>query len=331
MRKRIVLLSLILILILYSVNELYSVEYGKIIGVLIDKKTGEPVDEEFVIKISSKKERYFTETKDGKFVVDKIIPDNYWIIAEVMKEQTKYEITTSIRTDSEGKPEPIYIEASKITRVKIYVERGARLKIQIVSSSGEKLNLGEIFDTKLDFSIYLNKRGMGMWTYKDDNINDGEIYLYAIIKGTYDLTLDVSGIGYPIFERKNVKLESSETTIIRFTMDLNYPTGIEGYVKDQNGKNVKGAIVVLLKRNNYNNFESEAIVSRCKTNEDGFYKISIKKEGVFFIYAGCGENNCFESKTKKEMIIIKKNKVKIKDFIIRMKNWLGGYNVFYKK
>jgi hypothetical protein len=304
----------------HEVMPLDSDNYGIANVWIIDKVTGLPIDEKYLIAFIPQDSKtpdivpYYLRAETGSnsyksFVSKKLPPGRYYLQFESQAKNSKYcmEPPPYSEFGAKGNRYTVEIEKGQITKVIKRVEKGGSLKIILVDPSGNQIPFDLL---KCDVSFYLdsevfrfpksNKR------LTDDNLMDGESVIKDILYPTaYCFKIGFGSCGLGTIRKDNIKIEKGKTTEVILTINLNDTTGITGHLFDKNKIPIKGAKVGV---------NSGKIRGSYITDSNGFYKIVGLESGTYFLRVSVKIPGGIQPKHYGE-VLIEDNKLVNKDLI----------------
>ena len=289
--------------------------YGIVNGWIVDKMTGLPIDEKYSITFfphdskSPDRVPYYliVETDNNLYksaFSKKLLPGTYYLNFESLSKNPKYSIEPHPFSEygKKGNRYTIEVKRGQITKVLKKVEKGGNLKINLVDASGNKILFNQ---PHCNISSYIDSEIFRFGKYCEslakDDLLDGELIVKDLLyPASYDLKLSFGGCGIGTIIRENINVEKGNTTEIKIVIDLNNPTGLSGYVIDQNKIPIKDAEVHVFS----SNIEGSFI-----TNTNGFYKIIGLKEGIYYLTVSIKISKGYFVKRYGEILIKEKNLV----------------------
>jgi hypothetical protein len=288
--------------------------YGKVIGNIVDAKTGKPVNEFFYISIfecsnaaSPKDLGYFKTDKRGYF--EQILnpgiynlefcPESFNSLYEMDPAITRIPIKQTIT-----------IKKGQITKFIKKAEYGAWLLVRFLDQNNNPLNMQNFLGKNGDIDIFVmnevydyvrtpDKRFIS----KKDNadLNDGEYLIRCLYPQKIELLIKFGCGGYGSLMSEEMEIERGQTNEMIIVIDTNDHTGVEGIIVDELNRPIKNVRVGVSGQN-----------SACVgTDDNGYYKIVGLKAGeyslnIFKVVEGGFINDRYE-------IVIKPNEVLKKD------------------
>ncbi len=315
--KSIKLMGALLLVLLASIesvwcqeNEASKDDYGKVVGSIYDSESNNLLTVKYIIDLvpyfTDKKPnrrdcyRFYTE-KNGYFS-NKVKSGKYFITFMPNDNNSIY-VPDLNSIDYPEKAMIIDVKKGQITKIRKTVYAGGTLKVVLLNNLEQKINPLQ-YSNNFRVSLYLKntKNTFSVDLYMNDKeMEAGEKYFFGMIPGEYRIgaVFRLSGYGYK--ENEIINIENKKETIYKIYIDPNDPTGIQGYIKDQNGNPAVSEIEVL--NNNENVLHGYANVM---TDKNGFYKIIGLKEGIYkFRIEGKSELTVNNIEIQKNMILIK--------------------------
>lgn len=327
MRKAMILIFFILFIgILMSfgfIQTLPKDECGVAIIQIVDKKTGQSANEVFEIYFMQSVENpYFLRTKAGSGKVktnergywsDYIDPGEYflWIIPDSNTSNFEMEPYPG---NSQGSVYTIRIEKGKITKFIKKMERGCEMRILLTDPNGNKFIPQQQMNSNVKIDAVLISDGVlgfigdeeeniGGFT-KSGKIDEGEVLLSQLFPAKYILILRFYYGGYGKIRIENINVNRESIAEVKVVIDMNDRTGIEGFVKDENGNPISDYVVTI------DDWGS------VRTSPNGYYKIIGLKQKKYKINVSCDDDDFYYSSLD-EIIEIFNNVVLRKDFIAK--------------
>ena len=308
---------------------------GKVVGTIIDAETGEEVKGDFWISFcecekkdpvsifwgggSSDYANYAIIIENGgKFSVN--IPEGRYCLwfSPILNKGSKYAADPLPGFSPENSQE-IIVSRAKVTTIRKFVKPGGTLKITLTDAAGNKINPMEIFTQR--FHIRVNVFSDSAFFIPAqaelsdrDELDDGEMIVYSLPPGAYNMNVEFDKLGYGNQEFENIIIERKKMTEVKVLVDLNSTTGVEGKITDQFNNPLKDFYVTAT----CNDCEKQLFFSRSacnKTDINGRYKIIGLKEKLYSIDIE-GEFNGVSIEKAIENIPIRNQHILKKDFVI---------------
>jgi hypothetical protein len=262
--------------------------FGKVVIQVFDKSTGEKVNEIFTVYFFKSLEagdssslEWYAKTNNKGYLVIKLKPGIYYLQFLPESSRSKYELEPS-PVVSEKNRQMIKVESGKITEVLKKANYGGKLKIILIDPTGRKINPKEEFFEDIsitaslvsesDFGLFMNESmTIEKLTGKNDDLNDGEVFIGRLYPGKYDISISFGFLGIRKQRIKDIQIFRNQTTEKEVVININDNTGIEGYVTDQNGVPL-------------NNLTVKIKDAKSRTDKNGYYRIVGVDEGRHSIH-----------------------------------------------
>ncbi len=310
-------------------NEIYlnRDNFGKVIGQIIDPETNKPVNEKFRVCIYNwyYREDDYERRKDCDFLTDEkgritmdLPPATFGLLFYPEDMESKYSGTYHPfyeKMPAEYKDMfscVIKVETGKITRFVRKAIIGGALKVTLVDLTGNPV----------DPAVAFPGRSISIWGGIDNYIlspgsasldltlENGKFFRRGLFPdSSWELDLRFFGIGYGVFEKKDIVIKANEVTEINVPIDPNDITGVEGNIVDELGNPQKKVRI-----NFYQKDESIEGSFRCFTDSNGHFMMTGMPEGFYKVVVFDGHE--FHLSFQNIIIEIKKNILLKKNFTI---------------
>ncbi len=262
--------------------------YGIIEAQVVDAQTGEPVQEIFYMSILRGelpgKPVFYLKVKSNAtgFATTKIEPGYYGIVFFPYKSDSTYTdyIAPELVVDS---MKMVKVEAGKKVKIVYKALLGGKLKIILVGSHGEKLVPKNMFNPEDMRSIPVNLKNISVPDHHvqinnrlGDSIDDGEVILYGLFPGIYEMEFIPKFMGYGPILIDGIVVERGKVTTTSVTINFSDQTGIHGYISGLSGQPISNARI-RLRSENINEYYSAS----ARTDSKGYFKIVGIKAGKY--------------------------------------------------
>jgi hypothetical protein len=279
---------------------------GKLVCQILDAETGGPVDEIFstlICKPLSKTSTLETPVKkitpytflpfsirsdkDGKFEC-KLRSGTYIL--------TFYPLSPTSKYSDDLSPYDLYITPNQTINIKKgqilkFVKKasyGGRLLIRCVDSHDNEVNFRNksLFhkDAEVSVCFYLDKPFLlcnktGLSKSEFPNLKDNELMFFGLKPDNINIAIMANDMGYGKVDKKNIEIKSKALLEIKYIIDFDDSTGIEGVVIDNAGVPIPAATVTIRYKNKVGR---DVYFSRTSavTDSKGYYKIVGLEEGI---------------------------------------------------
>jgi hypothetical protein len=307
----------------HQVMPLDSDNYGIANVWIIDKVTGLPIDEKYLIGFVPQDSKdpdilpYYLRAETGSnsyksFASIKLPPGRYYLQFDSLSKKPKYCFDPPPYSEfgARGNRYTIEIGKGQITKVIKRVEKGGSLKIVLVDPSGNQIHFDLL---KCDVSFYLDSEVFRFQksskSLTDDDLLDGELVIKDILfPAAYSIKIGFGSCGLGTVRKDNVKIEKGKTTEVMITINLNDTTGITGHLFDKNKIPIKGAEV---------DVTSGKIRGSYITDSNGFFKILGLKSDTYYLNVSIKIPDGIRIKNY-GAVLIEENKLVNKDLILNL-------------
>ncbi len=267
-------------------EELDKDNFGKVVGQLVDAENGTPVKARVYLFIHSGKIDQFSKEltlfptaesdQNGCFSLE-VNPGQYYLYCKPMERNSWYCEEPYPFLYNEPK-NPFDVERGKITKVVKEVHLGGSIKVQLVDSTGMRLNPKEISKSvDIDLRLYNVSTNIQYSKFhKNGDINLGETTLKGIFPDNYNLVIHFSGLGVAPQIKQGLVVERKKTIEVQFSPDMDDVTGVHGTVSTENGAPLESVEVRLCTPN-------AGRISMTYTDNSGYYRIVGASEGAYFL------------------------------------------------
>ena len=310
-------------------NEIYlnRDNFGKVIGQIIDPETNKPVNEKFRVCIYNwyYREGDYERYKDCNFFTDEkgwitmdLPPVTYGLLFYSQEPNSKYSCTYN--PIYEKMPEEykemfscvIKVETGKITRFVSKAIIGGALKVTLVDLAGNPVDPAVAFPGRSVSTLgyILNYNLVPGSPSRSLKLENGKFFKKGFFPdNSWEVHLIFFGIGYGVFEKKDIVIKANEVTEITFAIDPNDITGVEGKIVDELGNPQKKVRISFFQKD-----ESIEGDFSCFTDSNGHFMMTGMHEGFYKVEIFDGHEYYF---TFQDIVIeINKNILLKKDFII---------------
>lgn len=301
--------------------------FGKVIGQIIDPETGKPVSEKFRVcffnwnyredDYERRKDCNFETDENGYITID-LPPATYGLLFSSMEPNSKYSMT--YHPFYEKMPEEykemfsctIEVGKGKITKFVKKAIIGGTLKVTLVDLAGNPVDPNIAFPGRSitiegEFLNYNLVPGSPSFYLK---LKNGQFSKNGLFPDIYwEMKLEFLGIGYGVFEKKDIVIKANEVTEINVTIDPNDITGVEGKILDGSGNPQKEIRISFFPKNR----DIEGWFA-CLTDSNGYYRMTGMPGGFYEIRIFDGHEYYFEYQNV--IIEIKKNILLHRNFTI---------------
>jgi hypothetical protein len=297
---------------------------GKIVIQVVDITTGKPVNEVFTVNFFNSLEpnnnsslEWFEKTNDKGHLVTKLKPGMYYMQFLPESSLSNYELEPSPILSDENM-QIVTVESHKITEVLKKANYGGKLKIVLVDPEGRKINPDVDFFTNAGVRASLYSKGVlgllqnehksvSSLTGVKNDLSDGEALVGRLYPGTYNIKVGFGFLGIKGQEIKGIQIFRNQTTTCEVVINIDTSTGIEGYIKDQNGTPL---------------FDLRVKINDAKTRTDknGYYRILGMDEGRRLLHVHSdmlADSDIFINKSF--YVDIKKNTIVQKNIVFEIK------------
>jgi len=279
----------------YSINGAQSNDtddpdnYGILRGKIVDEETGENVSEKFFVRINDSDIKYpiqieyiGTISDENGIFQSELEPGTYLLYFQPDSVTSKYSWDLNpINYPSEK--QIVTIERGKITEVIKKARLAGKAKLTIVSKNGERIYPNEIVGENADLSVSFSADWLidnindTHFSSEEDDFNDGEILIYCLPPGKYNVEIDFSGLGVISKKLEDIEIKKKISNEINIVIDLNDPTGVHGEIFYDNGNPLENLKVTVWGLEGSNDHIKASIF----TDKNGYYKIVGLKEGIY--------------------------------------------------
>ena len=216
------------------------------------------------------------------FATTKIEPGYYGIVFFPYKSDSTYTdyIAPELVVDS---MKMVKVEAGKKVKIVYKALLGGKLKIILVGSHGEKLVPKNMFNPEDMRSIPVNLKNISVPDHHvqinnrlGDSIDDGEVILYGLFPGIYEMEFIPKFMGYGPILIDGIVVERGKVTTTSVTINFSDQTGIHGYISGLSGQPISNARI-RLRSENINEYYSAS----ARTDSKGYFKIVGIKAGKY--------------------------------------------------
>jgi hypothetical protein len=279
--------------------------YGKVVGKIVDAKTGKPVDELFhmilydcVSESSPQKKEYLISNENGTFEMI-LKPGKYCLEFSPLSDMSKYsidytgdlrlyELSEELGTNlsdykvSPAKRQTIVVNKGQVTKFVKKVKYGGKILVIIVDQNNNALDIKSIFgdSAKIDITVtkdffHIIENVFVIDKAKNSHLNENEYMIFRIWAGKVNLEINYAGIGYGKTDRQLVEIKENNTHELTFIIDMNAKNGIEGVISDESGVPVKSARVWVTRE--------KRTIAMDYTDIKGNYKFFGLKDGIYIL------------------------------------------------
>jgi hypothetical protein len=306
-----------------------KIEYGRIIGHIVDEETYEPVREKFLVYLYSEEDTSYADiTREDNM----ICTDNNGNFSVMWKpgEYYLYAITESESSRHCDDPHPLYytgnltfvkVNKGEVTRIGKEAHLAGQIKIILVDPKGAKIIPKNIFGEY----VYIQDKMEN--SFIEDSFDNYDRWIGDLIEGEmikpmlypekYHLELYFKWMGYGSVKVENIQVERNKTVQVKVAVDLNDKTGVEGCVSDQFNFPLQSVEVELLQRHPdiKNGHRQQASIY---TDQNGYYRIIGLKDDFYTVrFSMQSINGCIEQ--EKENLYIAENRITRLDKVFELK------------
>jgi len=290
MRRTIVCVLVVLVIGIISSHVLMAVpqedwdkdNFGKVVGHVIDADNGEPVTEVFYVRFydctnesSPERDSYLFSNGNGYF--EKEVSPGVYCVEFIPKSQnSKYSLDPY--PPKATKKQVITILKGQVTEFVKKVFLGGKVFIKLVDQNDVPINFERDFSEDADVLISVSSREwdterlLPVLSKKDvPSLNDGEYMIYSLFPGKFNIYLRFSGVGYVNLKKEGLEIFRGQTHEVKFVINRNDNTGIEGRIIDKNGNPLSDALVWI----------SGEVMVNVRTDSNGYYRMIGAKEGKY--------------------------------------------------
>ncbi len=240
-------------------------ELGKVLIQVIDANSFFPVKENFEVCFvypavgtdpSLNRDGLFFSTDENGRAIIEIKPGQYYLQFKPATYDSIYEMDPSPILVPESR-QTITVKNGQYTPVVKKAHRGGTLKIILTDASGNKIEPGRIFPRPGEIKARINAFGKigiikkGSYPHSwlsapKDTFEDGEVVIKRLSPGGYGVEITFGNLGVKdIVVEGKAEISRGAVTECKIPISLTSGniTGIEGYIRDQNGNPLENLVV----------------------------------------------------------------------------------------